>query len=127
MTTELRNMIRVGTVSTVDTDRGTVRVTFPDKDDYVSDELPVLRLGGTFTLPQVGENAVCLFLGNGIRAGFYLGTYYTTGQTVPTGASGGVVIDGDLEINGLTAIAGDLDVTGDVTIGGTLHGGGIGP
>lgn len=112
---DLKNLIRVGTVSTVNAERGTVRVTFPDKDDSVSNELPVLRLGGTFAMPHVGDNAVCLFLGNGIRAGFYLGSYYTEGQVVPPGVSDVVNIDGD------------LGISGDVTIGGTLHGGGISP
>ncbi|MEF3312608.1 hypothetical protein PV433_27330 [Paenibacillus sp. GYB004] len=108
MSAELKNLIRIGKVSTVNAANGTVRVVFPDKDDSVSGELPVLRLGGTLAMPSVGDNAVCLFLGNGLRAGFFLGTY-------GSGNSGEVKIDGDLLVNG------------DVTINGTLHGGGVGP
>ncbi|OMD00051.1 hypothetical protein MKX34_26710 [Paenibacillus sp. FSL R5-0636] len=50
-------MIRIGTVSTVNTIARTVRVSYPDKDDLVSGELPVI---GPITLemPIPGETVL---------------------------------------------------------------------
>jgi len=134
---ELRNLIRVGTVSSVDAALGTVRVTYADKDDMVSDELPVLRLGGTFMMPDPGDRAVCLFLGNGLRSGFYLGTYYTDDDRPPEHTAGNIVLDGPVDVKGSltieqalnvkegTEIDGNVRMKQDVTIDGMLHGGGI--
>lgn len=84
-TNQLKNLIRVGIVSSVNGDACKARVTFPDKDDMVSDELPVLQIGANDTagywVPEVGTHVLCLFLpnpsGKGINAGFILGAYYT--------------------------------------------------
>nr|WP_308611722.1 phage baseplate assembly protein V [uncultured Dialister sp.]DAP87065.1 MAG TPA: baseplate assembly protein [Caudoviricetes sp.] len=84
-TSQLKNMVRVGIVSSVNGPACTARVTFPDKDNMVSAELPVLQLGsyGTkgYCVPEVNTKVVCLFLpnpsGNGMNAGFIIGAYYS--------------------------------------------------
>lgn len=84
-TNQLKNLVRVGIVSSVNGAACRARVTFPDKDNLVSDELPVLQIGahGTegYHVPEVGTTVLCLFLpnpaGNGMASGFILGAYYT--------------------------------------------------
>jgi phage baseplate assembly protein gpV len=102
--------IRIGTVSSINSAAGTVRVTFPDRDDAVSTELPVIRIGGFYALPSVGDPAVCLFPNDGPE-GYFLGSFFVS--SVP-GVSAGESV-----------VVGDLTVKGDVTITGTLHGGGL--
>lgn len=112
----MQQLIREGIVSTVNTVRGTVRVTFPDGDNMVSAELPVLSIGGLFLMPKIGTPALCLFTGDDLGKGFYLGTYFQAG--VPD-TTQGAVVTGNLNVTG------NQTVSGDVTISGTLHGGGI--
>lgn len=131
------NLIRAGIVSSADHAAGTVRVTFPDQEDLVSGELPVLTSSGWVkwnAIPAPGDPALCLFLGNGIQEGFCLGSYYMDGEHLPgteqqrgvwfedgsrvyydrsiqklvVQAAGGVVIDGDLEVTGTIKRAGEL-------------------
>ena len=68
-----RNLIRVGLVNSRNTDNGTVKVLFPDKDNTVSNDLPLLSIIG---MPNIGERVVCIFLGNGLEEGFCLGSFY---------------------------------------------------
>lgn len=95
--------IRIGVVSTVNAAAGTVRVAFPDLDNMVSGELPVLSIGRLFAVPEPNDNAVCLLLGDGLGAGFFLGSFYA--ESAPDTTAGAV-------------LAGSLTVTG------TLYGGG---
>lgn len=70
----LRSLIRVGRVSSVNRSRGTVQVLFPDRDNSVSSDLPVLK---SSPFPSVNEQVVCIFLANGIEVGFCLGPFYS--------------------------------------------------
>ncbi|WP_375104051.1 hypothetical protein ACDZ28_03985 [Paenibacillus sp. RS8] len=69
-------MIRTGIVSTVDTAARTIRVTYPDKDDLVSGELPVIgpsMIGLTpVDLPAVGQTVLVGYPDNGTD-GYCLG------------------------------------------------------
>ena len=60
-TNQLKNLIRVGKVSSVNGKTCRARVTFPDKDDLVSDELAVLQIGANGTegywVPEVNTKA----------------------------------------------------------------------
>ncbi|MGG4447639.1 hypothetical protein [Brevibacillus porteri] len=56
--------------------KGTMRAVFPDKDNQVSGDLPILN---QVTL-TVGESVLCLFLGNGMQTGFCLGSFKTDGD-----------------------------------------------
>lgn len=132
----MSSLIKAGIVSSADTKSGTVRVTFPDDDDHVSDELPVLTPGGWGkgnAIPAPGESVLCAYLGNG-PAGFCLGSYYDDEDSPPgddqkrgvwfedgsyayydralkklvVKAAGGVKIEGDLEVTGSIKRAGEL-------------------
>ncbi|MCL1788861.1 MAG: hypothetical protein FWG33_00710 [Oscillospiraceae bacterium] len=100
-TSALMNIVRVGTVSSVDAASRTARVAFTDKKDsagnpHISAPLPVLRnvpfipaqkvpqqtevsdshkhdVKISPWLPEVGELVLCLFLPNGESDGFVLG------------------------------------------------------
>jgi len=128
----VQNLIRPGVVSSIDAAAGTVRVTFPDREDFVSGELPVLTTGGWArgnALPEVGESVLCLFLGNGLQAGFCLGSFFTVVDTPPgTSEQRGVWFEdgsyvyydrsaGVLQVKASSGvrIEGDLIVTGSIT------------
>lgn len=74
------DIFRIGTVCGVFPERHRVRVRFSDKDDMVSDEIPVLVHGSLKNkaqfLPDIGELVLCAFLPSGEEAGFVLGAVY---------------------------------------------------
>ncbi|MEK5069820.1 hypothetical protein [Sporosarcina sp. FSL K6-1508] len=71
---ELSDIIRVGIVDGANDQEGTVRVMFPDKDDQVVPDIPLMCHEQNY--PRIGESALCLFLPNGTEQGFCLGGYY---------------------------------------------------
>ncbi len=81
----LKNIVRVGLVSSVDPATGTVRVAF--EDGLVSYDLPVIvpqtLKNKDYCMPDVGEHVVCLFLPPGNAQGFVLGAHYSSGDTPP--------------------------------------------
>ncbi|MHB0881680.1 phage baseplate assembly protein V [Paenibacillus sp. SEL1] len=85
------NLNRIGVVSSVDTETGKVRVIFPDMDDMVSPELPLLTTGTGWGLsnamPEPGDNVVCIFLGNGKPDGVCLGALYDGSYDMPADQS----------------------------------------
>lgn len=147
---DLRNLIRVGVVSDRSTKLCAVRVVFEDQDNLVSGWLPVIlpQTGSTkdFMLPDIDERVVCLFLGNGIEAGFCIGSFYAGG--LPGGVSGdkrGVWFEdgsyvefdratGTLRVKAQGNVAvmapavtidGNVTISGNLAVGGTFtHGGG---
>ncbi|WP_052647015.1 phage baseplate assembly protein V [Paenibacillus terrae] len=82
---------RIGVVSSVDTETGKVRVVFPDMDDMVSPELPLLTTGTGWGLsnamPEPGDNVACIFIGNGRPDGVCLGALYDGSYDMPADQS----------------------------------------
>lgn len=82
---DIKSLIRVGSVSSVNPANGTARVAFEANDDNVTYELPVLTRGSKankdYWIPDIDEQVVCLFLpntsGRGVCQGFILGTFYS--------------------------------------------------
>lgn len=76
----LCNMFRVGEVDSIDAEKCTVRVTFPDDEEVVSHDLQVLHINTKknkdYNMPDVGEDVLCLFLPTGMAEGFVLGSVY---------------------------------------------------
>lgn len=68
----LHNLLRIGTVSSVDTSKCRARVYFPDKN-YVSGWLSVIQTSKTEWVPKVNEEVVCLYLPVFNGDGFVLG------------------------------------------------------
>lgn len=75
---QIKNLIRIGTVSAVNGKSCCARVAFEDKDNMVSAELPIITIGSRQTkaywLPEVGTQVLCIFQpnasGSGIGKGF---------------------------------------------------------
>lgn len=134
---DIKKLIRVGTVSSVNAAAGSVRVAFAAQDDMVTYELPVITRGSKnnkdYWLPDVDEQVLCLFLpnvsGRGVCEGFVLGTFYSS-VDAPVENSGdvhavkygdGTIIKHDRSTGKLTINAtGDIDIIagGNVTING---------
>lgn len=134
---DIKKLIRVGTVSSVNAAAGTVRVAFAAQDDMVTYELPVITRGSKnnkdYWLPDVDEQVLCLFLpntsGRGVCDGFVLGTFYSS-IDAPVENSGdvhavkygdGTIIKHDRSTGKLTINAtSDIDIIagGKITING---------
>ncbi len=134
---DIKRLIRVGTVSSINAAAGTVRVAFAAQDDMVTYELPVITRGSKnnkdYWLPDVDEQVLCLFLpntsGRGVCDGFVLGTFYSS-VDAPMENSGdvhavkygdGTIIKHDRSTGKLTINAtGDIDIIagGKITING---------
>lgn len=134
---DIKKLIRVGTVSTVNAAAGTVRVAFAAQDEMVTYELPVITRGSKnnkdYWLPDVDEQVLCLFLpnvsGRGVCDGFVLGTFYSS-VDAPVENSGdvhavkygdGTIIKHDRSTGKLTINAtGDIDIIagGKISING---------
>lgn len=115
---QIKNLIRIGTVSAVNGASCSARVAFEDKDNMVSAELPIITIGSRQTkaywLPEVGTQVLCIFQpnasGSGISKGFVIGAFYSLAdmpvESNPnvrsiTFADGSFIRykDGDIEIN----------------------------
>lgn len=134
---DIKKLIRVGTVSSVNAAAGSVRVAFAAQDDMVTYELPVITRGSKnnkdYWLPDVDEQVLCLFLpnvsGRGVCEGFVLGTFYSS-VDAPVENSGdvhavkygdGTIIKHDRSTGKLTINAtGDIDIIagGKISING---------
>lgn len=82
---QIGEIFKAGIVSSIDPTTCTVRVTFPDRDDMVSADLPIIQrnCGETqdYSLPAVGDNVLCGFLGTGTEDGFVFGSFYNKKKT----------------------------------------------
>jgi len=84
---KVERFVRVGVVTQVYPEKGTVRVKFADLDDVVSYELPVLvrktYKDKDYWMPDIGEHVVCVFLPTGAEQGFVVGAFYSKEDKVP--------------------------------------------
>jgi len=131
----MKNILRVGRVSSVNPSNCSARVTFEDRSDVVSYELPILVKGSLHTfdywLPAVHESVLCMFMPNGSAQGFIVGSFYSAINSPPmmdenkryVAFSDGTSIEYDLSTHTLSVTAegpikitatGDIHVTGDV-------------
>ena len=154
MDSAIKNLIRVGRVSSVNAANCTARVAF-EAQGIVSYDLPIIvpqtMKNKDYALPDVGEQVLCIFLPTGNAAGFILGSLYSTVDKPPlssadkrgTTFSDGTHIEYDRSSNTLMIdckgpiniiASGNVHVTGDViadgislkthTHGGIIPGGG---
>ena len=84
---QMANLMRVGTVSSIDDANETARVAFSERDNLVSYDLPVMvrntLKNKDYWMPDVGETVLCCFLPIGMEAGFVMGGFYTDGVPKP--------------------------------------------
>ena len=83
----LPDLFKVGEVSSVDTAKCTARVVFDDEDSINSYDLPIMQRNtfgnADFSVPDVGEDVLCMFLGPGQEDGFIIGSFYAGEVTPP--------------------------------------------
>lgn len=83
----LKNIIRVGLVSSINPVDCKARVVFQDRGDLVSYELPVLQLNTyknkDYWMPDPGEQVVCIFLPSGNAQGYIIGSVYSKKDKPP--------------------------------------------
>lgn len=82
------NSIRIGYVSSVDYENGTIKVTYPDRDDAVTDDLPVLTFGGKYFMPKIDDAVLVVHLSNGSSMGIVCGPYWCEGNMPPESGQG---------------------------------------
>lgn len=79
----IKNIIRIGRVSSIDVNTNTARVAFSDKDDLVSGNLMIVNRGSMvdkdYWIPDIDEQVLCLMQpnasGKGLNDGFILGSF----------------------------------------------------
>lgn len=72
----MSDLIRVGCVSKINYAAGTIEVTYPDRDDAVTDPFPVLSFNDEYKMPDIGDDVLVLHLSNGSALGLVLGPYW---------------------------------------------------
>ena len=81
------SLIKIGEISSIDPAKCTARVVFDDEDSIVSFDLPVLQRNSLknhdYAMPDVGEDAIVLFFGEGQEDGVILGSIYAGEVTPP--------------------------------------------
>ena len=129
----IKNIIRIGRLSSIDVNANTARVAFSDKDDLVSGNLMIVNRGSMvdkdYWIPDIDEQVLCLMMpnksGQGLNEGFILGSFFST-EDEPQERSAdvravkfgdGTVIKHDRSTGNLT-----INATGNISIvaGGTV-------
>lgn len=129
----IKNIIRIGRVSSIDVNTNTARVAFSDKDDLVSDNLMIVNRGSMvdkdYWTPDIDEQVICLMQpnasGKGLNDGFILGSFFSAEDPPQESSanvravkfSDGTVVKHDRSTGNLT-----VNATGDISIvaGGTV-------
>lgn len=70
----MEDVIRVGFVSSINPNAGTVQVTYQDRDRMVTGDMPVLEFGGEYALPAVNDMVIVTHLSNDPASGVVLGS-----------------------------------------------------
>lgn len=123
----IKNIIRIGRVSSIDVNTNTARVAFSDKDDLVSGNLMIVNRGSMvdkdYWIPDIDEQVLCLMLpnksGQGLNEGFILGSFFSAEDPQQESSadvravkfSDGTVVKHDRKTGNLT-----INATGDISI-----------
>lgn len=85
---DVAEIIKHGVISSINPAKATARVTFADRDDVVSYDLPILFPNTGFmklySMPKVKQPVKCSFLGTGLEDGFIDGGFYNDENPPPT-------------------------------------------
>lgn len=84
-TSLLKNLIRIGRVSSINSAACTAKVVFTDKDSMVSSDLMIVNRGSLadkdYWMPDIDEQVLCLMQpnasGKGLNAGYILGSFFS--------------------------------------------------
>lgn len=81
----MEDIIRIGSISSVDPINGTARVYYPDRDSTTA-PLNLFAYRGEYSLPVVGDQVVVLHLPNDTSSGVILGRFWGGESLPPAGA-----------------------------------------
>ena len=101
---DVQSLIKIGEVSSIDPAKCTARVVFDDEDSIVSYDLPVLQRNTLknhdFAMPDIGEDTIVLFFGEGQEDGVIIGSIYAGEVTPPESTENRrtVVFDDDTRV-----------------------------
>jgi phage baseplate assembly protein gpV len=70
----MKDTVRIGIISTIDYKKGMAKITYPDRDDDVTAQLPFLA--SEYMMPSVGDSVLVLHLSNDISDGVIIGRMY---------------------------------------------------
>lgn len=77
----MKNIIRVGKISSLKPESGTVRVTYGDRDDSVTKDIPLFS--SEYMMPNVGDQVIVLHFENGSEAAIVLGRVWSKVNVPP--------------------------------------------
>lgn len=112
----MAGIVRVGQVSRINYDFGMVAVTYPDREDCVTQELPCLA-AGEFNMPAVGDCVAVIHLSSGTEGGICLGTITSEKQMPKVNGKGNFYKK--LGAASMQTVAGSLsfsDASGSISI-----------
>jgi phage baseplate assembly protein gpV len=71
-----QRLIRIGQISSIDYDKNLVKVTYPDMDDAVTDDIPYFSFDDEYKMPEVGRDVLVLHLSSGSAEAVCMGRYW---------------------------------------------------
>jgi len=80
MTANFKDLVKVGTVTAIFDEKGTVQINFEDKDDCTV-EYPLLST--EYNMPKILDPVWCICMGNGVESGLCLGKAYSRNNPPP--------------------------------------------
>lgn len=76
----MESFIKIGTISSINPKNCSATVVFEEQDNFVSQEIPYSQRHTKsvkfYSNPTVGENAICLFVPEGLEDGYIIGSFY---------------------------------------------------
>ena len=75
------DVVRIGRVSKINYDTGMIEATYPQYDNSVTPEFPVISFNDEYKMPKIGDEIAVLHLSNGAAAGVILGHYWNETNT----------------------------------------------
>lgn len=76
------NEIRIGKVSSINYEAGTVKVVYPDRSDKGTADFPVFCWMGEYQMPKVNDQVLVLHLSNDSSIGIVMGRFWSA-KTMP--------------------------------------------
>ena len=77
------DVLRTGRISSLNVQKGYARVTYQDRDNMVTSEMPLLQFGHIYWLPRVGDPVMVVHSDNGGEMGVILGRYWCNENVPP--------------------------------------------
>lgn len=91
----MNDIIRRGTVESVDYKSGTIKIVQEDRDDSVSFDLPLMSF--EYNPPVIGDMVIAIFLSNDNTQGFVIGKPYNNSNLPTNGREGVIRKDYDID------------------------------